>query len=323
VSTLPENLLTSLTRLRTDKNRNRWTAVTNHRAPHKPFLLLSVLDLAAQGDITSSFIEPSFDLAERFTRYWSLIMPVGATGNMAYPFYHMQSEGFWSLVPRPGMEVDLQQRPVTSMTRLRGVILGANISEVFFHCINDNQCREQIRAALLHTYFSPDIRPILLRDASDNQEAFEYSQRLLAAAEKAMPYTASEDRPVQVRDQGFRKAVMSLYKHRCALCGIRMLTLDGHTIVEAAHIRPWSESKDDRPVNGMALCRLCHWSFDEGFMSVGKGYEVLVSPMARAEQNNPGVIMTLEQRPIFRPEEDRFIPDQACLSWHRREVFKN
>ncbi|MBW1799889.1 MAG: HNH endonuclease [Deltaproteobacteria bacterium] len=38
-----------------------------------------------------------------------------------------------------------------------------------------------------------------------------------------------------------------------------------------------SASRDDGPSNGMALCRLCHWYFDEGLMSVGKGYEVLVS----------------------------------------------
>jgi hypothetical protein len=43
----------------------------------------------------------------------------------------------------------------------------------------------------------------------------------------------------------------------------------------------------------MALCRLCHWSFDRGFMSVGKKYEVLISPLSRQEQNNPGPIMTL------------------------------
>ena len=42
---------------------------------------------------------------------------------------------------------------------------------------------------------------------------------------------------------------------RLHLCGIRMLTQDGHTIVEDVHIRPWSESKDDKPVNGMTLCR--------------------------------------------------------------------
>jgi hypothetical protein len=46
--------LHQLTRLRTDTNRNRWTDATVHRAPHRPFLLLSILDLAAQGQIAYS-----------------------------------------------------------------------------------------------------------------------------------------------------------------------------------------------------------------------------------------------------------------------------
>jgi len=35
--------------LRTDRGRNRYRAVTLHRAPHNPFLLLSVMDSIAQG----------------------------------------------------------------------------------------------------------------------------------------------------------------------------------------------------------------------------------------------------------------------------------
>ncbi len=38
--------------MRTDKNRRRYPALTDHRAPHKPFLLLSVMDLMAQGQLT-------------------------------------------------------------------------------------------------------------------------------------------------------------------------------------------------------------------------------------------------------------------------------
>jgi putative restriction endonuclease len=34
------------------------------RAAHKPFLLLSIMDLVAQGLIAESFIEPSFELVE-------------------------------------------------------------------------------------------------------------------------------------------------------------------------------------------------------------------------------------------------------------------
>lgn len=80
----------------------------------------------------------------------------------------------------------------------------------------------------------------------------------------------------------------------CAMCGIRMITPDGHTILEAAHIKPWALSRDDLPTNGLALCRLCHWSFDEGLMRVGKDYEVLVSKQAKNDPNIPGPIMTLQ-----------------------------
>jgi len=44
--------LKSFSRLRTYKNRKRWSAFTTYQAPHKPFLLLSIMDLIAQGSIT-------------------------------------------------------------------------------------------------------------------------------------------------------------------------------------------------------------------------------------------------------------------------------
>ncbi|MCK5486550.1 MAG: hypothetical protein KAI86_10075 [Desulfobacterales bacterium] len=47
-----ERYLKSFSNLRTDKNRKRYPALTDHRAPHKPFFLLSVMDLMALGQIT-------------------------------------------------------------------------------------------------------------------------------------------------------------------------------------------------------------------------------------------------------------------------------
>jgi len=41
-----------------------------------------------------------------------------------------------------------------------------------------------------------------------------------------------------------------------------------HTVVEAAHIVPWSKSHNNDIRNGMALCRLCHWGLDEGMLGV-------------------------------------------------------
>ena len=126
----------------------------------------------------------------------------------------------------------------------------------------------------------------------------------------------------KVRDQGFRKAIVELYEHRCSLCGIRMRTPEGHTVVVAAHIKPWSKSHDDRPTNGMALCRLCHWYFDEGLMGVGKKYEVLVSNRIQVQHNLPGHILTLRDRNIFTPNEEKHWPTQNNLNYHRQKTFR-
>ena len=310
-----------LARLRRHPNSRFWDEATNYRAPHKPLLLLAVMDLVEQGSITQPFVEPSFELAERFIRYWQLLMPAGSKCNMAYPFYRMQSEGFWYLAPQPGQQAELTDRIEHSLTALNKVVWGAQIDAELFRLFCEDQSREELRNVILDTYFSQDIREVLRQEALDNQAAAQYSQILLQAAEQAATYEVPE-KTQHVRDQGFRKAIMNLYKYRCSICGIRMLTPEGNTVVEAAHIHPWSESRDDRPANGLALCKLCHWSFDYGFVSVSKEYRVLVSCLARSEQNNPGHIMTLEDRPIIRPAEEEHLPDHNCLKWHRRNRFR-
>jgi hypothetical protein len=54
--------------LRTDRGGDRYPEITYHRAPHKPFLLLSVMDFIAQGRITHNFIEPFHKVLCRWAR---------------------------------------------------------------------------------------------------------------------------------------------------------------------------------------------------------------------------------------------------------------
>jgi putative restriction endonuclease len=309
--------------LRTDKNRKRWTVATTFRAPHKPFLLLSILDLVAQGQVTRNFIEPNFELAETFAGYWQRVMPPDSSGNMAYPFFHMDSEPFWSLVPRPGVKPS-RGKVVSSMKRIRELYLGAKLDEQLFPLLLMEPLCRRLRNTLVQTYFAPEIQPALLEQSRLNIDANEYSSSLLGkeTAEYPGQYSEEDELLKKVRDQGFRKAIVTLYDHRCALCGIRIRTLDGHTVVEAAHIIPWRESHDDQPTNGLALCRLCHWSFDEGLMGVGKNYEVLVSRQVLKEPNFPGHMLTLSDRPIFRPAKSQYWPAQEKLERHRKKVLR-
>jgi putative restriction endonuclease len=320
--------LNRFAKLRRDSIPRRWSPTTYHRAPHKPLLLLAVMDLFAQGSITTNLIELTPELGELFTLYWARVMPPDRHGNIALPFFHLwnEREAFWHLIPQPGKEAILAAaHQIKSVNQLRELTLGARLDDDLYALLCVEESRNVLRAILIETYFAPEVRPRLIEQGIINAEAFQYSQELLEQArqQKIKEAVAEEERyRPAARDQGFRRAVVTAYNHRCAVCGIRMLTPDGHTAVDAAHIVPWSVSHNDDPRNGMSPCRLCHWTFDEGLVSVSLRYVVITSSQLAANDNVPGHLLTLAGRGIIGPVEQTLWPDLGALSWHHRNVFR-
>ena len=316
--------LHKLSHLRTDRTGG-WTAATQGQAPHKPILLLSVLDLFAQGRVTANLIEITPELGELFAAYWSEVMPPERRGNLALPFFHLRSGGFWHLLPRPGQEAALQAvRQVDTLSQLGKLTLGARLDDELFQLLQTTESRNALRTTLIQTYFAPEYHSDLLALGEINLQAFIYSQHLIEQARQQVKEAPGEDNAYQpaVRDQGFRKAVVRIYDHRCAFCGVRMLTSDGRTAVDAGHIIPWSISHNDDPHNGMAMCGLCHWTFDQGLLGVSARYLVLLSGELRITQNVPGHLLTLQGRPIIGPSEQALWPHVEALDWHHQNVFR-
>ncbi len=84
------------------------TDATKRKAPHKPLLLLALLDLVHRGVITSPFIAVTGDLVELnelFNLYWRRIIPLGQTSSIAFPFSRLSREPFWELVPLTGKTI--------------------------------------------------------------------------------------------------------------------------------------------------------------------------------------------------------------------------
>jgi len=108
--------------------------------------------------------------------------------------------------------------------------------------------------------------------------------------------------------------VVCTYDHRCALCGVRIITPEQYTVVDAAHIVPWCKSQNDDIRNGMALCKLCHWAFDNGMMGVAENYNIITSRHITA----PGFLQTLSGRGIIPPQDRNLWPAQQYLAEHRR-----
>lgn len=302
-----------------------FTAATKNRAPHKPILLLAVMDLVERGVIASCFVDISTDLIELndlFNLYWRRIMPISQTSSIAFPFPRLNSEPFWELVPQPGSAITPALiNSTTSIVSLRRYALGARIDDDLFRIMQSAAGRMALRETLLQSCFSEEAQTQLREQSTVNSEAFSYS--MLLEEKSHLPLVketleADSYRPA-ARDQGFRRIVVSTYDHRCALCGIRIVTPDGHTVVEAAHIIPWSDTRNDDIRNGMALCRLCHWGFDEGMLGVSHNYTVITSASISLTPNFAGPLQTLSGRGIIPPTDEALLPAREYLGEHRRK----
>ncbi len=300
-----------------------WTEATKRKAPHKPLLLLAVLDLVHRGVITTPFIAVSGDLAELnelFNLYWHRVVPLGQTSSIAFPFSRLSREPFWELVPQAGKTItDAVINNTASVSYLRKYALGAKLDDGLFRVMQSGEGREALREALLLSCFSEEAAAQLREQSVINREAFDYSRVLEEQAHLPLvkEIVEADNYRAAVRDQAFRRVVTTAYDHRCALCGIRIVTPDGHTVVEAAHIVPWSRSQNDDIRNGMALCRLCHWGFDEGMLGVSDNYTVITSRSIGIDPNFPGLLTSLSGRGIVTPADRDKYPAREYLAEHR------
>ena len=120
-----------------------WTEATKRKAPHKPLLLLAVLDLVQRGVITAPFIAVDGDLVELnelFNLYWRRVVPMGQTSSIAFPFSRLSREPFWELVPQPGKTItDAVINNTSSVSYLRKYTLGAKLDDGLFQVMQSGE----------------------------------------------------------------------------------------------------------------------------------------------------------------------------------------
>lgn len=151
-------------------------------APHKPLLLLSVLDLIETGIIKTNIIDLSDVLINRFKENTKIYIGTSTifTPNIGYPYFHLSSEPFWKLihkldsgnitnegnfgnskVPRSAAAESKEiykpsafEKPTYSIKGLRDRYIGAMIDKELFNLLQNQDVRAKYRTLLISRYLS-------------------------------------------------------------------------------------------------------------------------------------------------------------------------
>jgi putative restriction endonuclease len=118
------------------------------------------------------------------------------------------------------------------------------------------------------------------------------------------------------RSKAFQRRLMEIYQGKCAICANALARQDGRTEAEAAHIIPRSVKGADDARNGILLCRMHHWAFDNGLIGIADDLTVIVPlsstliPANAALAGFAGANLVIPTNPSLAPHVD-------AVRWHR------
>lgn len=158
----------------------------------------------------------------------------------------------------------------------------------------------------------------ILREALDKNVSYFVQEDTELALEDFTGETKQVLIEQRIKQNFFRRAVMSSYHGRCCMSG-----LSDPRLLIASHIVPWSKDKANRlnPSNGLCLSAIHDKAFDKGLITLTNDFQIVISDelKRRDEVFIKGVLLPLDGKQIELPE--RFMPSVEFVSRHREEFF--
>lgn len=295
------------------------------KAPHKPVLLLTLLELMESGYAMENRFYPDTELVGVFQENWRLLVDTAHHADFTQPFYYLQSEHadgerYWELIPMPGCQVNAH---IKSIHTLINVVAYGQFSDALYSYLSDAANRAFVRQLLIGTYFPAKAQVFAMQKQRGQGYYHELKAYILNTPEARKKVIRVEtEEEVYVRGGLFKRLVPKVYGQTCAVSGMQVDSTFGHTFVDACHIVPFSVSHDDRVTNGLALCPNIHRAFDRGLIGIDDDYMVLLSPHIREKAEHAYNLSKFGGAQILLPQQRSAWPDVDLLRWHRREVFR-
>jgi putative restriction endonuclease len=299
---------------------NRAT-VNSLKAPHKPILLLSVIESIAFGEIVENKIEISPLLVARFKDNWNRLVNNNIfQPNFALPFFHMQKEGFWKLKTYFGKEILItSSHSIKSFSQLKESVAYSYLDSNLFALIQNPKTRDEIYRFITVKYFGKNDtihkQYGLVDEVTEqilNEPSIEYQKQIEIA----------DDEEIFVRCGVFKRVVPKIYDYTCCVSGMRIISGYDIQMVDACHIVPFSVSHNDTISNGISLSPNLHRAFDRGLITLDEKYRVVISK-SFTEYPSENMLKLLEGKQILLPKDNKHYPSTENLKWHNYNIFKN
>jgi len=287
-------------------------------------MLLALLDLARSGGLSENHIRFLPPLLDRYRQYFDAVRAPGDHPNSWFPFFHLAGElrdgqpSFWHLKPLPGRQMTLAALDSARSSRaITENVDYAYLDDELFALLQDQANVDGLSAALAEQWFARDL--VDLKTVAEQGKAISSYEHHL----RDLDLTGKEVReaPAAVRDPAFRRLVTEIYDYRCAATGVRFLLPGGTALVEAAHIHPFFESRDDDPRNGIALTPDTHWAMDQNLIAPGSDYLWHVSKTLDERIPDHQFLVRLKGKPLILPSEKRWYPRQDVLQWKIEQLL--
>jgi len=294
------------------------------RAPHKPVLLISLIELIEKRIVNVNEFPVSADLVGIFKENWQLLVHTMHKADFTQPFFYLQSEKvqgdpLWILKPNYGCQISSH----LSVSRLSELCNYGYFAKELFVLLNDPSNRAILSEVLLETYFREFKTQFYIAKQNGNGYLQEQLSDVLNephATKKNVSTFTEED--VFVRNGLFKKMVPKIYRNRCSFTGMQLSSTFGHSFVDACHIVPFSLTHNDSVTNGIALCPNLHRAFDRGLVSIDEKYRIIVSTHVLEDGEHIYGIGKLHGKPMSLPLEKTQYPAQEYTIWHRQNLFK-
>ena len=275
-----------------------------HERPHKPLLLLAVFDLIDEGKATPEHIPWCQELRDRFTARFLLVRRHNDNNTPDNPFLYLRKDGFWQAWIKDGSN----QSPLSATPSVQNIgQVFARFTGGFQHLAAIPAHRQLMREALIARYF-----PQLSSSAHSTPVIQNPTSRV---AEDALEYG---------RSPAFRRKILTIYDHQCAACGLRIKLPAGNDVsfIDAAHLIPFAESRNDHPTNGLALCKNHHWAMDRNLIAPCPDHHWRVSKILDPRRSNgEKELIELSGKSLLLPQDEAFHPDAEGLRWRCEQLI--